>query len=129
MCPSGGSGAGDGAVVGAAAGLPGGSGDVAAVGFCKDSLEETADVSHPSSCRRFLLLATTEGRSLAQVAAAFIWRCLEGGLTASVVAAAAFTAAGADTAVVPLSDAVATESLQAGRGTVGFSAAVAAAVA
>ena len=65
------------------------------------------------------------------MAAAFVWRCLEGGLTASVVAAAAFTltAAGADTAVVPLSDAVATESLKAGRGTVGTSAAVAAAVA
>jgi hypothetical protein len=61
MCPSGGSGAGDGAGVGAAARLPAVSGDVAAVGFCKDSLEETAEVSHPSSCRRFLLLATTEG--------------------------------------------------------------------
>ncbi len=132
MCPSGGSGAGDGAGVGAAAGLPAVSGDVAAVGFCKDSLEEMAEVSHPSSCRRFLLLATTEGRSLARVAAAFVLRCLGGGLAASVaavVAAAAFTAAGADTAVLPLSDAVATESLKAGRGTVGTSAAVAAAVA
>ncbi len=119
MCPSGGSGVGDGAGVGAAAGLPAVSGDVAAVGFCRDSLEETAEVSHPSSCTRFLLLATTEGRSLARVAAAFDLRCLGGGLTASVaavVAAAAFTltAAGADTAVVPLSDAVATESLKAG---------------
>ena len=132
MCPSGGSGAGDGAGVGAAAGLPAVSGDVAAVGFCKDSLEETAEVSHPSSCRGFLLLATTEGRSLARVAAAFVLRCLVGGLTASVaavVSAAAFTAAGANSAVVALSDAVATDSLKAGRGTVGFSAAVAAAVA
>jgi hypothetical protein len=130
MCPSGGSRAGDG--VGAAAGLPAVSSDVAAVGFCKDSLEETAELSHPSSCRRFLLLATTEGRSLARVVAAFVLRCLGGGLTASVAAvaaAAAFTAAGADTVVVPFSDAAATESLKAGRGTVGFSAAVAAAVA
>jgi hypothetical protein len=88
MCPSGGSGAGDGAGVGAAARLPAVSGDVAAVGFCKDSLEETAEVSHPSSCRRFRLLATTEGRSLARVAAAFGLRCLGGGLTASVAAVA-----------------------------------------
>ncbi len=110
-------GAGDGAGVGAAAGLPAGSRYVGAVGFCKDSLEETAEVSHPSSCRRFLLLATTEGRSLALVAAAFAFRCLGGGLTvsvAAVVAATAFTAAGADTTVVALSDAVATESLKAG---------------
>jgi hypothetical protein len=97
MCPSGGSGAGDGAGlgVGAAEGLPAVSGDFAAVGFCKDSLEETADVSHPSSCRRFLLTCPGSG--------CFVFRCLGGGLTASVaavVAAAAFTAAGADTAVV-----------------------------
>ncbi len=44
---------------------------------------KTAEVSHTSSCRGFLLLATTEGRSLARVAAAFVLRCLGGGLTAS----------------------------------------------